>query len=120
MIGKVDERGRALVDVAISNKPGSEPVSITAWADTAFDGHLVFPRRIIEQLQLESLAETDAILADGTKITLDTFLCHLDWFGNQIPIQVIGSDGRFPLLGTGLLDQHVLHIDYASKQLTLD
>ncbi|HUG70665.1 MAG TPA: hypothetical protein VMM76_23150 [Pirellulaceae bacterium] len=34
--------------------------------------------------------------------------------------KVIANEGRFPLLGTGLLEQRVLHIDYAKKQLSLD
>ena len=38
---------------------------VTAWIDTASDGHLVFPQRLINELQLEPLVETEAILADG-------------------------------------------------------
>ena len=77
MIGTVDSHGRALVDLAVCNSPDSETNSVTAWIDTALDGHLVFPLRIIQQLQLETLAETEAVLADGTKVTLDTFLCYV-------------------------------------------
>lgn len=119
MIGTVDKRGRALIDVDIRRNPNSNPIAVTTWIDTAFDGHLVFPTSLIEKLQLDSLVETEAILADGTKVTLDTFVCFVDWFGDQIPLQVIANDGKFPLLGTGLLEQRVLHIDYAEKQLTL-
>ena len=62
---------------------------------------------------------TDAVLADGSKVTLETFVCFIDWFGSRMPLQVIANEGRFPLLGTGLLEQHVLHIDYAKKELSL-
>ncbi len=54
------------------------------------------------------------------KPRMETFICYLDWFGNVIPLQVIAGGGKLPLLGTGLLENHVLHIDYANKQLTLD
>jgi hypothetical protein len=30
---------------------------------------------LIERLQLDSLVETEAILADGSKVTLETFVC---------------------------------------------
>ncbi len=93
---------------------------MTAWVDTAFDGHLVFPKSLIERLQLETLAETEAILADGRKITLETFIYYLDWFGIVIPLQVIANDGMLPLLGTGLLEKRVLQIDYVNKRLNLD
>ncbi len=93
---------------------------MTTWIDTAFDGHLVFSKSLIEQLDVKSLVETEAVLADGSKVILETFVCFLEWFGNRVPLQVIANDGRFPLLGTGLLEQRVLHIDYARKTLTLD
>lgn len=93
---------------------------VTAWVDTAFDAHLVFRRELIEELKLESLVETEAILADGSKVSLETFVCYIDWLGERIPLQVIANNGRFPLLGTGLLEQRVLHIDYVKKSLSLD
>lgn len=120
MIGKVDDHSRALLDIEVrtqSNLPGT---LVTAWVDTAFDGHLVFSKRLIEELQLEFLADTDAILADGSIVNLETFICYLIWFGEVTPLQVIANDGKLPLLGTGLLDHRVLHIDYKAKTLTLE
>lgn len=120
MIGQVDESGRALLTISVSASAIDPGSSVTAWIDTAFDGHLVFPQPLIDQLDLEPLVETEAILADGSKVVLGTYLCHLEWFGNKVPLLVIANEGRFPLLGTALLDQRVLHIDYAQKSLTLD
>ncbi len=51
---------------------------------------------------------------------LDTFVCFVEWFGSRVLLQVIGNDGGLPLLGTRLLEQRVLHIDYAKKQLSLN
>ena len=120
MNGIVDEKGRALLDVLVGSKLGSKYTPVTAWIDTAFDGHLVFPHDLIEKLQLDSLVETEAILADGSKVTLETFVCFVDWFGSRVPLQVIANDGRFPLLGTGLLEHRVLHIDYTQRKLSVD
>jgi hypothetical protein len=53
-------------------------------------------------------------------VTLETFICYAEWFGQRVAFHVIANEGRFPLLGTGLLDQRVLRIDYAQKTLTLD
>jgi clan AA aspartic protease len=116
----VDQQGRALLDVPVSPALNGAYSPVTAWIDSAFDGHLVFPHELIERLQLESLVETEAILADGSKVTLETFVCFVDWFGKRLPLQVIANQGRFPLLGTGLLAQRVLHIDYTKQTLSLD
>jgi clan AA aspartic protease len=120
VIGIVDEKGRALLEVLISDRSDGAYTPVTTWIDTAFDGHLVFPHELIEKLNLESLVETEAILADGSKVTLETFVCFVDWFGNRLALQVIANEGRFPLLGTGLLEQRVLHIDYAKMELSLN
>ena len=120
MIGRVDNEGRALLDVAVASTSTGPSMPVTTWIDTAFDGHLVFSARVIEELNLDSLAETEAILADGSRVTLETFVCFVDWFGERLPLQVIANDGKYALLGTGLLDKRVLHIDYISKELSLD
>lgn len=120
MIGRVDDECRALVEIAIRSELRGMQHWVAAWIDTAFDGHLVFPRPLIAQLGLEALAETEAILADGSRVTLETYLCFLDWFGDRVPLQVIENDGRFALLGTALLEDRVLHIDYPKKKLSLD
>ncbi len=120
MIGKVDDRDRDLVDLDLRRTPSSPGASVKAWIDTAFDGHLVFPMPLIEELKLESLADTEAILADGRKVTLETFVCYLEWFGRLIPLQVVANAGKLPLLGTGLLENHVLQIDYVNKGVTID
>ncbi len=120
MIGRVDSSGRALMDVPISHTQDGEYTEVTTWIDTAFDGHLVLSLGRIQELKLHSLAETEAILADGSRVTLETFLCYVDWFGNRQPLQVIANEGRYPLLGTGLLDQRVLHVDYQKKTVAID
>ena len=57
MIGKIDDRSRALLDVQVGRTTNARRSRVTVWIDTAFDGHLVFPRSLIESLQLESLAD---------------------------------------------------------------
>ena len=84
MIGTVDEKGRALLDVSIGDKLDGAYTPVTTWHSTVI------------------------------------WFCLIDWFGNRIRLQVITNEGRFPLLGTGLLEQCVLHIDYAKRELSLD
>ena len=67
MRGAVDERNRALITISGSNQSGGRYRSIIAWVNTAFDGHLVFSHQRIDELTLESLVETEAILAAAAK-----------------------------------------------------
>ena len=67
MIGTVDEKGRALLEIYVAKSQGEPPLSVTSWIDTAFDGHLVFSQKLIDELGLE----TEAILADGSRVQLE-------------------------------------------------
>lgn len=120
MRGHVDESARALLDIAVSADIAGTYQRVATWVDTAFDGQLVFSNDLIADLGLETLVQTEAVLADGSKVTLETYLCYMDWFGDQIPVQVIANEGRLPLLGTGLLDDHVLHVDYIGREVSLN
>ncbi len=111
MIGRVDDNKRALLPVQVRAKFAKQSFSVDAWIDTAFDGHFVFALALIDQLGLETLVETEAIFADGSKVTLETFVAYLDWFGAVIPVQVVANDRQYPLLGTALLENCRLTID---------
>jgi clan AA aspartic protease len=92
---------------------------VVAWIDTAFDGHLVFSRELINSLKLDALVETEAILADGSKVSLESYFCVVDWIGQKVPVQVIENEGRFPLVGTSLLSRRNLIINYEAKSVEL-
>jgi clan AA aspartic protease len=95
------------------------PTVVTAWIDTAFNGFLVFPQEMIEKLGLQQEAGTEAILADGSRVTLESFACYVEWFGELKRVQVIGNNGRLPLLGTELLAKRKLVIDYAAGVVSI-
>jgi clan AA aspartic protease len=118
--GHVDDVLRALLEISTKRGPTGPTRSITVWIDTAFNGYLVFPRRLIAELDLEQEAATDAVLADGTRVTLESYVCYVDWFGSLVPAQVIANDGSLPLLGTAMLVDRVLLVDYGRKRLSLE
>ncbi|MCE9530488.1 MAG: hypothetical protein K8T89_05065 [Planctomycetes bacterium] len=119
MNGRVDTFQRALVDVVVHRAKFEPPRVITVWVDTAFNGFLVFPQEMIEELGLEQEAATEAILADGSRVTLESFICYVEWFGEVVPAQVIGNNGILPLLGTELLAKRKLVVDYIAGVVSI-
>ena len=120
MNGIVDESLRALLDVSVAAAKDAPKQVLTAWIDTAFNGGLVIPRQHIEHLGLKQASTTQATLADGHSVDLETFTCHLEWSGDVYRTQVVSNDGEFALLGTLLLADRKLTIDYKSKTVVLD
>ena len=119
MKGFVDHDLRALLHVPVSASRDGNRTEIVAWIDTAFNGGLAVPRQQIAELGLAKQSSAEAILADGLSVELETFACFFDWFGNTYETQVIGNDGKYPLLGTMLLADHRVVIDYVAKTVEL-
>jgi len=120
VIGIVDEFGRALLELTAPSNGNEERITITAWVDTAFNGELVVPRATITALGLEQSAGIRARLADGNEVTLESYSCTLDWFGEMRAVEVIANDGQMPLLGIGLLIGHRLTVDYTDLTVRLE
>lgn len=120
MNGAVDECGRALVSLSLRGNQNAEPIEISAWIDTAFNGELVLPRKIIETADLQQTAGLEAKLADGNTVMLESYSCILNWFDEDRAVEVIANDGEFPLLGIGLLVSHRLIVDYKDLSVTIE
>ena len=120
MRGIVDESLKALIEVPVGLAIDVEKERISVWIDTAFNGGLVIPHDQIESLGLKQSSTTQAVLADGRTVELETFTYYLEWFGNVFRTQVVANDGEFPLLGTRLLAGRQLVIDYKGRSVTLD
>jgi clan AA aspartic protease len=119
MIGFVDDEERALLQVPMTASVNGVRQEIAAWIDTAFNGGFVLPREVIHKLNLIKESSTEAILADGNTVELETYACVFEWFGETFETQVIANEGVFPLLGTQLLSGRRLHIDYHTKTVEL-
>ncbi len=103
-----------MLEVNFAKLARAQRQTIQAWIDTAFDGHLVMPKSEIERLGLGVLADTDAVLADGSTTRLRCYYCVVDWMNQTIPIQVVENNGTLPLVGTALLSMVDLRINYRS------
>jgi clan AA aspartic protease len=119
MNGSVDTTGRALLRLHIRHPLGATEAELEVWIDTGFTGELVLPRKHVQTLGLPLGPAVTAALADGSEIQLDTYTCIVEWFSESKRVEVVANQGKFPLLGTGLLLDRELHIDYRARTLTV-
>lgn len=108
-----------MLPVPVSASLEGNRTEILAWIDTAFNGGLALPRNLVADLGLVEVSYVEAILADGTSVELPLFRCIIDWFGHRYETEIAASDGKFALLGTLLLAERELHIDYRAKTVGL-
>lgn len=119
MKGYVDGQLRALVKIPMGASMSAPRQEVTCWVDTALNGNLVLPKNVIADLGLQRESISKAILADGCVVSLETFGCSFEWFGNTYQTQVFASDTALPLLGKMLLENHRFIIDYEAKTVEL-
>ncbi|REJ71180.1 MAG: hypothetical protein DWQ34_04470 [Planctomycetota bacterium] len=108
-----------MLEFRVGSTPSEQSTPVTAWIDTAFDGFLVFSKSLIESLELDQEAAAEAVLADGSRVTLESHVCYVDWFGEVVAAQVIANEGKLPLLGTELLASRRLVVDYANGSVSV-
>lgn len=119
MTGFVDDQLRALLPVPVSASLDGDRTEILAWIDTAFNGGLAIPRNLAIDLGLVEVSYVEAILADGKTVELPLFRCIIDWFGSCFETEIAASEGKFALLGTTLLANRNLHVDYKARTVEL-
>ena len=118
MNGFIDDQLPALLPVPVSAALDGNRTEIFAWIDTAFNGGLAIPRNLVADLGLVEVSYVEAILADGKAVEFPLFRCIIDWFGNRYETEIAASEGKY-LLGTMLLADRDLHIDYKLRTVEL-
>lgn len=120
MKGHVDDQGRALIAVDLLPDAASEQQSIEVWIDTGFNGDIVAPQHLIEQLSLPHVGTVQATLADGKAVRMRTYPCWIEWFGETSYLEVVANEGEYPLMGFGLLLGRDLRISYRTNSVSID
>ena len=120
MNGLVDDELRALINVKIGAPGRNNATEIAVWIDTAFNGSLVLPDAMVDSLELPQQSTAEAILAGGKKVELATFGCDIEWFGKSYVTQITTNTSEYGLLGTMLLKDQKLVVDYQAKSVTIE
>ena len=88
--------------------------------DTGFNGELMFPKKTIENLNLEWCGKEDYLVASGEMITTDVYKGHLNWFGKRYVVEVMATSADQSLLGMQLLKSCMISINVPEKELFIE
>ena len=93
--------------------PGNAAIEIECVVDTGFEGFLTLPPAAISKLELPYLARIDANLADNSSVATNVYLATIFWNGMEREIAILAMGTR-PLIGTALLEDYHLSIDFCN------
>jgi len=98
--GEVTSDREAIVPIDIIG--ATETLTIEAVIDTGFTEYLCLPQHIIDQLDLNFVEVTQALLADGSIVDFDIYEAEANWGGHPKDVLVHSSQGG-ALIGMSLL-----------------
>ena len=103
IFGQIADGRRPTISASVHSSIKAAGEAFDLWIDTGFDGHLLLPNSDIQRLGLDELGLGNVILADGLTVELVSYYGMVQWFGEWLALQVIASDNGSRLLGTALL-----------------
>lgn len=85
--------------------------------DTGFDGALMLPRTFVSQIPISVIGELTFEMVGGARMSAAVGLTVVNWLEGLHQVEVIVSEGADALIGTELLIETILTIDYRSSRL---
>ncbi|MGC2238441.1 MAG: hypothetical protein WA584_19965 [Pyrinomonadaceae bacterium] len=85
--------------------------------DTGFNGFLLLPRKFIEDNLLDLVGRESVVMVEQNTIEIDIAAGEINWLGENVPGRILVSETDEALVGTQMLVDSVLEIDY--KNLTV-
>lgn len=114
MTGRVDHALRARVFILMRGALAHRTVE--AVIDTGFTGHVSVAADLVERLGLKAAASASARYADGSIRLVDLYPVEVEWIEGAAVVWATASAIDDVLIGTALLEGHVLEIDFGADR----
>lgn len=95
------------------------PDQFTAIIDTGFNGYLWLPGDLVRMSRLEVAGRAKYTMLDNIERQGSYFDGHLYWFGELREVRVITGYTGDPLVGTALLRECLLEVDFPGHTVKL-
>ena len=112
--GRVNEWLEAFIVISLTN--GAE---VECLIDTGFDGNLMLPREFVEQNGLRLVGQELFSGVEELEFSAEMALAEVSWLGDEFQLQVIVSDTNSAMLGTHMLVDSKLEIDYLKQTVRI-
>ncbi len=112
--GIVNENLEAVLQIRLLNG-----ATIYSVLDTGFDGSLLLPRKFAKENSMHFLGPEKVMLVEGISAEIETALVKMNWLSEEISIRIFISETDDALIGTEMLVDSVLEIDYKNRSVKI-
>ena len=112
--GEVNSSREALVEIRLGGGQRFECV-----IDTGFNGDLMLPRLFIDRLGIPIRGRMVFEIVGGTSLIAPVAYANIEWLDEQREVEIIVSDGDDALIGTQLLAETTLSINYVTRIVSI-
>ncbi|HUY34679.1 MAG TPA: hypothetical protein VMV69_18180 [Pirellulales bacterium] len=88
--------------------------------DTGFNGELELPDRLRSHLNAQFVGRATSLLAANQRIEEDVYLVDFPFDGQMVRAQATFVDGDEILIGTRMLRDHRLQIDFPAETVSIE
>lgn len=115
--GKVNRHGEPRVAIALILH--QRPVRFSAVLDTGFNGYLSVPRQLLPQSTWRLVGAETYEIATGALVEQEVYLGEVVFAGDRRMVYAVATDAQDILIGTKLLREKVLTIDFRIRQVVI-
>jgi clan AA aspartic protease len=112
--GIITDDGVPAIDVEVGSQHWQAVI------DTGFNGELELPERLQSHVNAQFVGRATSLLAANQRIEEDVFLVDFPFDGRMVRVQATFADGDEPLIGTGMLRDYRLQIDFPARIVAIE
>ena len=94
-------------------------VRFLAVIDTGFNGYLSVPKRLLTRGRWEAIGREEFEIATGDLVEQEVYFGEVIFDGRRYRVFAVGSESRDILIGTKLLRDKILLVNFRRKRVTV-
>ena len=118
IVGFVNENDEPVIEVKLDL--GKEKRPVDAVIDTGFNGYICVPKKLIDESDWDFLGIEEYELASGELMRERVFLGRVEIGTEKLIVFVLSTNSSDTLVGTKLLENRLLTINFANKTLKIE
>ena len=115
--GRVSSYGEPIVSIQLVLR--ARPTTFPAVIDTGFNGYLSVPRRLLTKSRWKAIGTEKFEIATGDIVQQEIYLGDVIFNGRRGPMYAVATDAEDLLIGTKLLRNKMLIVDFRTKRVTI-